>query len=153
MGQLWSADGVKVTTAANVAPYYILNNLFLFAFTHLWVRSHFWGAEVINIASLLNQGTVYWNHPGLPALIHLPAVAGPYAWSLSTLFWNGAVAVGGESTAKRVVANIFIWVYFLVGQSHITHRGDQEFGYSISALTLCKYIPTRHFRALREPSI
>ncbi|EEP77795.1 conserved hypothetical protein [Uncinocarpus reesii 1704] len=136
MGQLWSSSAERLTAAANVAPYYILNNLFILSFVLLWVRSHFWGAEIFDIASLINQGMLYWRYPGLPQLIHLPAVAGPYAWSITTLFWNGAVAVGGYSLPKRIVANVFIWVMFLFGQAHVAHRSDQALGYSFSLLTL-----------------
>lgn len=138
IGQLWSSNTEKRTAAANVAPYYVLNNLFVFAFIMLWVRSFFWGAEVIDIVNLLSQGTLYWKNPGLPTSIHLPAVAGPYAWCLSALFWNGAVAVGGEGMAKRIAANVFIWVFFVVGQGHIVKRRDQQMGYSLSLLSLCK---------------
>ncbi|WEW59361.1 hypothetical protein PRK78_004831 [Emydomyces testavorans] len=138
MSQLWSSAAENLTAAANVAPYYVLNNLFLLSFILLWVRSYFWGAEIFDIASLINQGIVYWAYPGLPHIIHLPAVAGPYAWSITTLFWNGAVAVGGYSLPKRILANIFIWVMFLFGQAHVAHRSDQALGYSLSLLSFCK---------------
>ncbi|PGH00194.1 hypothetical protein AJ80_09202 [Polytolypa hystricis UAMH7299] len=136
ISQLYSRDGAKVTVAANVAGYFILNNVFVVSFILLWVRNHFWSAEVIDIANLVSQGIVYWNYHDLPAIVHLPAVAGPYAWTLTTLFWNGAVAVGGESTPKRLVANVLIWGYFLFGQGHIAKRNDPLYGYSLSLLTL-----------------
>ncbi|EEH04560.1 conserved hypothetical protein [Histoplasma capsulatum var. duboisii H88] len=136
IANLFSSNPAKVTSAANVAGFYILNNLFVLAFVLLWVRSKFWGAEIIDIANLISQGIVYWKHHDLPLDIHLPAVAGPYAWTLSTLFWNGAVAVGGDNTPKRIVANVFIWVMFVFGQGHIARRGDFAYGYSLSLLTL-----------------
>lgn len=136
IGQLWSGNGENLVAAANVAPYFILNNLFVLAFILLWVHEKFWGGEIIQIASLFTQATVYWKHPGLPQIIHLPAVAAPYAWSITALFWNGAIAVGGESFARRIVANVFIWVMYVWGQSHIVHRNDQSFGYSLSLLSL-----------------
>lgn len=138
VGHLWSSNAEGVTAAANVAPYFILNNLFILSFILLWVRSHFWGAEVFQMASLINQAMVYWKNPALPLSIHFPAVAGPYAWSITALFWNGAVAVGGYSLPKRIVANIFIWVMFFYGQLHIVGRSDQAIGYSLSLLSLCK---------------
>ncbi|KAM5481162.1 hypothetical protein McanCB56680_004393 [Microsporum canis] len=135
IGQLWSSDEQHLTTAANVAPYFVLNNLFVLAFTLLFVHGKFWWAEVLDIFSLINQATVYWGFSDLHPFIHLPVVAGPYAWSLITLFWNGAVAVGGNSTPLRLVANIFIWVYFVIGQAHIVLRNDQYLGYALSLLT------------------
>ncbi|EEH38656.1 hypothetical protein PAAG_08383 [Paracoccidioides lutzii Pb01] len=136
IANLFSSEPLKVTAAANVASFFVLNNLFVLTFILLWVRSRFWGAEIIDIANLISQSIVYWKHQGLPLDIHLPAVAGPYAWTLSTLFWNGAVAIGGDSTAKRIMANIFIWTLFVFGQGHIAHRGDFAYGYALSLLTL-----------------
>jgi len=132
--QLFSSNTEQVTAAANVAGHYILNNLFVLSFILLWVRNHFWGAEIIDVANLLNQSIVYWRNRDLPPVIHLPAVAGPYAWTVTTLFWNGAVAVGGDDAAKRILANIFIWAIFLFGQTHITHLNDYTLGYSLSLL-------------------
>ncbi|KAK2861422.1 hypothetical protein FQN49_004216 [Arthroderma sp. PD_2] len=135
ISQLWSSDEQHLTTAANVAPYFVLNNLFVLAFTLLFGHAKFWWAEVFDIFSLINQATVYWRFSDLHPFIHLPVVAGPYAWSLITLFWNGAVAVGGNSTPLRLVANVFIWVYFVYGQAHIVLRNDHYFGYALSLLT------------------
>ncbi|KAI1988138.1 hypothetical protein LOZ53_004054 [Ophidiomyces ophidiicola] len=135
MGHLGSSNVENLTTAANVAPYFILNNIFILSFILLWVSAHFWAAEVFDIASLVNQGLLYWKYPALPESIHLPVIAGPYAWSITTLFWNGAVAIGGNGLAKRIVANVFIWAMFLFGQAHIMARSDQVLGYSLSLLT------------------
>lgn len=132
----FSGNEVLVTAAGNVASHFIVNNLFVFAFIMLWVRNFFWPGEVIIIAHLLNQSTAYWNNRDSPAFVHLPAVAGPYAWTVTALFWNGAVAVGAENTPSRIVANIFIWVIFVVGHLHIFGAKDYMIGYAFSFLTL-----------------
>lgn len=119
----------------------MLNNLFVLAFTLLFAHAKFWWAEVFDIFSLINQAALYWSFPGLHAFIHLPVVAGPYAWSILTLFWNGAVAVGSNSTPLRLVANVFIWVFFVFGQAHIVIRNDQYLGYALSLLTFCNSPP------------
>ena len=137
---LFSKNNVLVAAAANVATHFILNNLFLFAWILLWTRNHFWGAEIILIAHLINQTVTYWRHRGLPAFVHLPAVAGPYAWTLTALFWNGAVAVHSHNLPGRIVANIFIWVILGVGLFDIVLREDYILGYCLSFLTLCKSI-------------
>jgi hypothetical protein len=134
----FSRNNVLVTAAANVASHFILNNLFVFAFIMLWVRSHFWVAEVILIIHVLSQSSAYWLHRGSPPFVHLPALAGPYAWALTALFWNGAIAVHAHNLPSRIVANIFIWVIFLIGHFHIFAAKDYIFGYSLSFLTLCK---------------
>lgn len=136
---LFSKNNVLVTAAANVATHFILNNLFLFVWILLWTRNYFWGAEVILVFHFINQWVTYWRHRGLPAFVHLPAVAGPYAWTLTALFWNGAVAVHSHNLPGRIVANIFIWVILVVGLFDIVLREDYILGYCLSILSLCEY--------------
>ncbi|KAJ5161437.1 hypothetical protein N7492_006829 [Penicillium capsulatum] len=133
---LFSKNATLVAAAANVATHFILNNLFIFAWILLWTRNYFWGAEIILIAHFINQAITYWRHRGLPAFVHLPAVAGPYAWTLTALFWNGAVAVHSHNLPGRLVANVFIWVILIVGLGHIVTREDYILGYALSFLTL-----------------
>jgi len=133
---LFSKDAAIVASAANVATHFILNNLFTFTWILLWTRNYFWGAEIILIAHLLNQLCAYWRHPNLPTFVHLSAVAGPLAWTVTALFWNGAVAVHSHNLPGRVVANIFIWVILAIGLFHISVRQDYILGYCFSLLTL-----------------
>lgn len=133
---LFSKDTALVTAASNVASHFILNNLFVFAWIMLWVRNYLWQAEIILVAHFINQHTCYWRCSGLPAFVHLSAVAGPYAWTLTAIFWNGAVVVDSNSLAARIVANVFIWVIFVVGVGHIIFSQDHLFGYCMSFLTL-----------------
>lgn len=136
---LFSKNNVLVVAAANVATHFILNNVFLAAWILLWTRNQFWGAEIILIAHFINQTVTYWRHSGLPVFVHLPAVAGPYAWTLMALFWNGAVAVHSHNLPGRIVANIFIWVILAIGLFSIVPREDYILGYCLSWLTLCKF--------------
>ncbi|KAJ5175372.1 uncharacterized protein N7482_001249 [Penicillium canariense] len=133
---LFSKDAALVASAANVATHFILNNVFVLAWILLWTRNYFWGAEVILAANFVNQAITYWRHHGLPAFVHLPAVAGPYAWTLTALFWNGAVAVHSHNLPGRIVANLFIWVILAVGLFDIVVRQDYVLGYCLSFLTL-----------------
>ncbi|EAU29566.1 predicted protein [Aspergillus terreus NIH2624] len=133
---LFHRDAAVVTATANIGAHFVLNNLLIFAWILLWTRNHYWGAEVILIANYLNLNTAYWRHRTLPALVHLPAIAGPFAWTLMALFWNGAVAVDSNSFAARIAANVFIWVIFTVGLGHMMSTQDDLLGYSLSLLTL-----------------
>ncbi|OQD73710.1 hypothetical protein PENDEC_c014G00887 [Penicillium decumbens] len=133
---LFHKDTALVAAAANIATHFILNNVFLVIWIMLWTRNYFWWAEIILIAHFINQAVTYGRHRGLPAFVHLPAVAGPYAWTLTALFWNGAVAVHSHNLPGRIVANIFIWVILLVGLQHIVLRQDYILGYCLSLLTL-----------------
>lgn len=144
VGYLWyffSYNETLVNAAANVAPHFIINNLLVFAFIHLWVRNYFWPAEVILIVHFLTQTAAYWTHLGSPAFVHLPALAGPQAWVLTAIFWNGAVAVHAENLPARIVANVFIWVIFVIGHFHIFVGKDYLLGFSLSLLTLCMISP------------
>jgi len=133
---LFSQDPVRVTAAANVASHFTVNNLFIFAFIMLWVRNHFWPAEVILAVHQLSQNSAYLLHWRSPPLVKLAAISGPYAWTLTALFWNGTVAVGSNTVAARLAANIFIWVIFVIGLYHILWFRDYLGGYALSLLLL-----------------
>ncbi|KAJ5108853.1 hypothetical protein N7456_005528 [Penicillium angulare] len=133
---LFHKDAALVASAANVATHFILNNVFTFSWILLWTRNYFWGSLIILIAHFINQSFAYWRHRGLPAFVHLPAVAGPYAWTLFALFWNGAVAVHSHNLPGRLVANIFIWVILAIGLFDIVIFEDYILGYCLSFLSL-----------------
>lgn len=139
---LFARHGSLVTAAANIATHFIINNLCLFIWILLWTRNYFWTAEIVLIVQFFNQHAAYWRHRRLPPFVHLPAVAGPYAWTLLGLFWNGAVAVNSNSVPTRIVANVFIWVIFAMGSTHIVSTQDYILGYCLSWLMLCKFIKT-----------
>lgn len=104
----------------------------------LWVRNFFQGAEVILVAQTINQHVAYWCLRGLPTYVHLPAVAGPYAWALTALFWNGAVAVDSHTRQARIAANVFVWIMTVIGAGHVFVMQDHLLGYCLSLLGLCK---------------
>ncbi|KAL4803959.1 hypothetical protein BDV18DRAFT_143572 [Aspergillus unguis] len=134
LGQLFNKEEAAVISAAEGAPYFILQNLFVFAWIHLWVRNYFWPAEVFLVASFINQHVLFWRVRSLPPVSHLAVVAGPHAWTLIALFWNGAIAVHAHTTAAEITANVFIWIFFLIGTAHILSRADAILGYSLSLL-------------------
>lgn len=138
IAHFFTKDSPDLTAAANLAAHYILNNLFVFAWILLWVRNYFPGAEVILAAHYLNQVVANCRHRSQPTSVHLPVVAGPYAWTLMALFWNGAVAVDSHTAGARIAANVFIWVVMVVGAGHVFVAQDYLLGYCLSLLGLCK---------------
>ncbi|KAL5335138.1 hypothetical protein BJX70DRAFT_401843 [Aspergillus crustosus] len=136
VSHLFSKDKVVVTLAANVAPHFILHNLFVVAWILLWTRNHFWPAEVIVAAHFIHQHIVFWRIRGLPSISHLAVIAAPYAWTLILLFWNGAAAVHKYNPGAEITANVAIWIIFLIGVIHIFVPVDDILGYSLSLLTL-----------------
>ncbi|KAL2810870.1 hypothetical protein BJX63DRAFT_444419 [Aspergillus granulosus] len=136
ISQLFSKDTAVVTSAANIAAHFILNNLFVFAWILLWTRNHFWPAEVIVAVHFIHQHLTFWRVHGLTPLTHLSVIAAPYAWTLLLLFWNGSAAAHTFTPAAEIAANIFIWVFFVIGAASIILAVDDLLGYSLSLLSL-----------------
>ncbi|KAJ4362902.1 hypothetical protein N0V83_010019 [Neocucurbitaria cava] len=90
---LYASNEVYVTAAANIGSHFVANNLLLFGFIHLWVRSHYWLAELLIVINFFNLSAAYFRHSTTPRLIHIATVSGPLAWNFAALYWVGAVAV------------------------------------------------------------
>ncbi|KAF1960724.1 DUF1774-domain-containing protein [Byssothecium circinans] len=131
---LYSSNTVYVTAAANIGSHYIASNLLLFGFVHLWVRSHFWIAEVLIVINFFNLSAAYFRHSKTPRLIHIGTVAGPLAWNFVALYWVGARAVGSDRLAARIVANIFIWGILAYGSFFLVAFKDFYIGFALSVL-------------------
>jgi hypothetical protein len=81
----------------------------------LFVRGHFFWAEVILVVNFFNLSALYFRHNTHPRLIHIPAVSGPLAWTFVALYWNGAIAVNAHTLAARILAYIAIWGILVYG--------------------------------------
>lgn len=139
---LYSGNEVYVTAAATVGGHFVVNNLLLFAFIHLWVRSYFWIAELILVLNFINLSAAYFNHSTTPRFIHIPVVSGPLAWNFVALYWVGAVMVHAHSLPARIVANIFIWSIAGYGGFFLAAYKDYTIGFELSILAACK-LPRR----------
>ncbi|KAL3441244.1 hypothetical protein BJX65DRAFT_288867 [Aspergillus insuetus] len=135
-GLVFSKDTALTHAAASIAPYFILHNLFVFAWILLWTRNHFWPAEVFVVVDFILQHIAFWRFRGLTPLTHISVIAAPYAWSLLLIFWNGSAAAHSFSPAAEISANIFIWVFFVIGAASIFLTVDDLLGYSLSLLSL-----------------
>ncbi|KAF2125209.1 DUF1774-domain-containing protein [Dothidotthia symphoricarpi CBS 119687] len=131
---LWSSNAVYVTAAANIGKHYIASNLLLFGFIHLWVRSHYWLAEVLIILNFFNLSFAYFRHSTTPRAIHIGTVSGPLAWNFAALYWVGAAAVDTDRLAARVVANVFIWGWAGYGMFFLAAYKDYTMGFALSVL-------------------
>lgn len=133
---LYSSDSIYVAAAGNIGSHYIANNLLLFGFIHLWVRSHFWLAELLLVINFANLSLAYFRHSTTPRLIHIGTVSGPLAWNFVALYWVGAVAVHKhpENLIPRVVANVFIWGILGYGLFFLAAFKDYTIGFELSVL-------------------
>lgn len=132
---LYASNTVYVAAAANVGSHFIAQNLLLFGFIHLWVRSHFWLAELLLIINFLNLSAAYFRHSTSPRFIHIPVVSGPLAWNFVALYWCGAVMVHAHTLAARIVANIFIWGILAYGLFFLVAFKDYTMGFELSILS------------------
>jgi hypothetical protein len=131
---LYMSDTVYVTAAANIGSHYIANNLLLFGFVNLFVRSHFWLAEVLLVINFFNLSFAYFRHSTTPRAIHVSTVSGPLAWDFVALYWCGAVAVHTNHEAVRIVANVFIWGWLAYGMFFLVAYKDYTMGFALSLL-------------------
>jgi hypothetical protein len=81
----------------------------------LFVKSHFWWAEVLLIINFFNLTFLYFRHNTYARFIHVPAVSGPLAWTFIALYWNGAIAVNAHTLPARIFANVAIWGILVYG--------------------------------------
>jgi len=131
---LWSSNQTYLLAAANIGTHYITSNLLLFGFIHLWVRSHFWLAELLLIINFFNLSFAYFRHSTTPRAIHVGTVAGPLAWNFVALYWVGAVALHSTHLAGRIVANVFIWGWLGYGVFFLAAYNDYTMGFALSVL-------------------
>ncbi|KAF2464439.1 DUF1774-domain-containing protein [Lindgomyces ingoldianus] len=131
---LYSSNNVYIAAAANVGSHFIVNNLLLFGFIHLWVRSYFWLAELLLIINFFNLSFAYFRHSATPRIIHISTVSGPLAWNFVALYWCGAVMVDAHNLPARIVANIFIWGILAYGVFFLVAFKDYTMGFELSIL-------------------
>jgi hypothetical protein len=137
---LYASNTVYVTAAANIGSHFVANNLLLFGFVHLWVRNHYWLAELLLVINFFNLTFAYFRHSTTPRAIHIGTVSGPLAWNFVALYWVGAVAVHTNQFAARVVANVFIWGWLGYGVFFLAAYKDYTMGYALSVLSFCKFL-------------
>jgi len=130
-----SASAETLTTACNLAPYFIANNLLIFGFIHLWCRSYFWWAELLIIINFFQLTFAYFRFPKTSKLVHSAVLAGPLAWSFVALYWDGAAAVHSHHFAARLVTNIFIWTWAVYGGFYLVVFKDWAMGFALSILS------------------
>jgi len=136
LASLFQADfaSESLTTACNLASTFTYHNLLQFGFIHLWCRSYFGWALLLQIVNFFNLTFAYFKYPKTTKLTHIAVLAAPLAWTFVSLYWTGAVAVHARHFAARIVANIFIWTWLVYGGFYIIIFKDWAMGFSLSVL-------------------
>ena len=81
----------------------------------LFVRSHFWWAELLLVVDFFNLSSLYFRHATHPLFIHVPVVSAPLAWTFVAIYWNGAIMVNAHTLVAGIFANIAIWSILVYG--------------------------------------
>jgi hypothetical protein len=123
---------------------HLQNNLLVFGFIMLWVRGHFWPAELLLIVNLFNQTSLYFRHSTTQRFIHIAVVSAPYAWTFVAIFWDGAAMVRLRSLPARILANIAVWGILVFGTFFILTFKDYTMGFELAILALCKSLLLYH---------
>lgn len=133
LAALYNTDSSS-SVAANLASHTVASNLLLFAFLHLWTRSHFLLAEAVLVVNFFNLSAAYFRHSTAPRWIHVAIVSGPLAWNFVALYWVGARAVHAHGLAARIVGNVFIWGFAAYGVFFLAAYKDYTMGFALSIL-------------------
>jgi hypothetical protein len=136
---LWSTTALYATAAARVSRRSIASSLLTSTFIHLWVRSHFWHAERLLLASFFNLSLTYSRHADTPLSVHVGAVAGLQARNFVALYWAGAAAVRSARLIARIVAHLSICSWLGYGMFYLTTYKDYVMGFALSVLSVCIY--------------
>jgi len=132
---LFSTNVEYVNAAASVGSHFIVHNLLTFGFIMLFVRSHFWWAELLLVINFYNLSSLYFRHSTHPRFVHMPVVSGPLAWTFVALYWNGAIMVNAHTLAARILANIAVWGILVYGLFFLLTYKDYTMGFALSVLT------------------
>jgi len=124
-----------LTTACNLAPHFIANNLLIFGFVNLWCRSFFWWALLLVVVNFFQLTFAYFRYPKTEKITHAAVLVGPLAFSFVALYWDGAAAVHSHHFAARIVANIFIWTWAVYGAFYLVVFKDWTMGFALSILS------------------
>jgi len=102
----------------------------------LWVRGHFWPAELLLVINLFNQTSLYFRHSTTPRFVHVPIVSAPLAWTYVAILWDGAAMVNAHSLPARILANIAIWGILGLGVFYVLIFKDYTMGFELAILSL-----------------
>ncbi|KAH3673201.1 hypothetical protein WICMUC_003819 [Wickerhamomyces mucosus] len=133
----------RLEVAQTTGWYFTLFNILQLIWVLLFSHGHYILAELVVILNFFNILVLYLVSKSYKIknltnylLIHIPTAAFPVSWLLYALFWNGAVAIGSQSLASRIVANVFIWQFLIIPGFFLVFYRDWAIGLSSAYLVL-----------------
>ncbi|KAJ4331899.1 hypothetical protein N0V87_008792 [Didymella glomerata] len=133
---LWSSNALYAIAAARVSTHFVVSSVLTSAFVHLWVRSHFWPAELLLLASFFNLSLAYFRHSNTPLPMHIAALAGPLAWNFAALYCVGATAIRSTHLVARIAAHLSICGWLAYGVFYLATYKDFVVGFALSVLSI-----------------
>ncbi|QPG73581.1 hypothetical protein FOA43_000893 [Brettanomyces nanus] len=130
---------------ALVGPHFSVNNVLNFFWCYYFAQEKFVISEIILLVNLVNILALYFTHKTVSIknvsdwlVVHFPVTGLPLSWTLYAVFWNGACMFHShyKSLAPRLLANIFIWEFFLTPVSLLILYKDWSVSLSTSFLML-----------------
>ncbi|KAM9910231.1 hypothetical protein OXX69_004682 [Metschnikowia pulcherrima] len=118
-----NASGItnRLEYTKKVGWHFTAFNLFVFLWTSLFVRHHYFWSEVMLVLNLLNIFALYTTHKTYAVkplsnyfLIHMTNAALPMSWLLFAVMWNGAVLFHVHKFLGRVIANFTVWLLLII---------------------------------------
>ncbi|KAG7663981.1 uncharacterized protein J8A68_002482 [[Candida] subhashii] len=134
----------RLTMVCELGWHFPIFNILHYIWAESFTNQYFILAELFLILNFFNLLGMYFTHKTYALgpvtnwfLIHVPLVALPLNWVIYGIMWNGAVMCHVEEKLwARILANIFIWDFLLIGAIFLFLFRDWASGLSISYLML-----------------
>lgn len=131
------------TNIVNITKSLIYFNVLTLIWTWLFKYKWFIFSEIILLIELFVVLNNYMNHKVYSfrpwrnfLVINLTIGSLPLSWIFITIFWNGALMIPVNNLATRILANIFIWDFLLIGLGFLYFFNDVTMGLSLAFLVL-----------------
>lgn len=126
-----------------VGYHFAVFNILAFVWAWLFHKLHWFLAEGVLVANLINVLALYIVHKLYSVqplsswlLVHASSVALPVAWLVYAIFWNGAVLFHAEKgLISRLIANVLIWDFLFIPLFFVLIWGDWAVGLGLALLT------------------
>ncbi|KAH3687604.1 hypothetical protein WICPIJ_001414 [Wickerhamomyces pijperi] len=119
-------------------------NLLQSLWSVLFGHGHYILSEIVVIANFIHVLILYFSLQSYKysvtdlskyILTHGTVVALPLSWLMYVIFWNGAVIIGSNGLAFRIVCNVLIWQFLIIPMFFLVIFRDWLTGLSVAYIT------------------
>lgn len=134
-----NSESNTVSIAHNLISFNVITFIWSLLFRYRWYLL----SEILVIVELfiiLNNYLNYKIYSFKPLknflAINLTNGSLPLSWIFFVLFWNGSLMIHSNGLAARILANIFIWDFLIIGLTFLYLFNDYTVGFSLAYLVL-----------------